>query len=72
MTKGILDQTDKEGYRISELISLALKPHQKNELNDVAELKALTNNIKQAYYQDYKTAYTEGYKIYSVHKNLDQ
>jgi hypothetical protein len=51
------DQTDKEGYWISELMSLALEPRRKNELNDVAELEALANNMKQVYYQDYKTAY---------------
>jgi hypothetical protein len=52
------DQTDKEGYRISELTSLAIEPWRKNELNDVGELEALANNVKKVYYQDYKTAYS--------------
>jgi hypothetical protein len=51
------DQTDKEGYWISELTSLAVEPWRKNELNDVGELEALANPMKQAYYQDYKTAF---------------
>jgi len=52
------DQTDKEGYWISELTSLAIEPWRKNELNDVGELEALANTMKQVYYQDYKTAYS--------------
>jgi hypothetical protein len=39
-------------------MSLAIEPRRKNELNDIAELEALANNIKQVYYQDYKTAYS--------------
>jgi hypothetical protein len=35
-------------------MSLALEPRRKNELNDVGELEALANNMKQVYYQDYK------------------
>jgi hypothetical protein len=48
------NQTDKEGYWIRELMSLALEPRRKNELNDVGELEALANNMKQVYYQDCK------------------
>jgi hypothetical protein len=48
---------EKEGYWICELMSLAIEPRRKNELNDVRELKALTNNLKEVYYQRYKTAY---------------
>lgn len=51
------DQTYKEYYWISELMSLAVEPREKNELNDVGELEALANSMKQVYYQDYKTAY---------------
>jgi hypothetical protein len=58
MIAAIKDQTDKEGYWINELMSLAIEPRPKNELNDIAELEALANNIKQVYYQDYKTAYS--------------
>ena len=42
------DQTDRrEGYWISELMSLALELKRKNELNDVGELEVLSNNMKQ-------------------------
>ena len=58
MIAAIKDQTDKEGYWINELISLAIEPRRKNELNDIAELEVLANNIQQVYYQDYKTAYS--------------
>ncbi len=51
------DKTHKEGYWINELILPGIKPRWKNELNDVEELEALANNMKQVYYQDYKTAY---------------
>lgn len=39
------DQTDKVGYEISELMSLAIEPRRKNELNDVRELEALPNSL---------------------------
>jgi hypothetical protein len=52
------DQIDKEGYWINELMSLAIEPRRNNELDDIAELEVLANNIKQVYYQDYKTAYS--------------
>jgi hypothetical protein len=48
------NQTDKEGYWIRELMSLALEPRPKNKFNDEGELEALANNMKQVYYQDYK------------------
>ncbi len=51
------DKTDKEGYWINELTSLAIEPRRKNELNDVPDLEALANNMKQVYYQDYKIAH---------------
>jgi hypothetical protein len=44
-------------FWISELMSLAIELREKNELNDVVELEALANNMKQVNYQDYKTAY---------------
>lgn len=40
-----------------ELESLGISPKSTNELNDSKELEALTENVKQTYYQDYKTAY---------------
>jgi hypothetical protein len=49
--------SDKKGFWENELKSLGIEPKRKNELNDKAELEALAEIIKQAYYQDYKTAY---------------
>lgn len=40
-----------------ELRSLGVEPRRMNELNDRNELQTLIDNIKQTYYQDYKTAY---------------
>ena len=51
------DVPDKKGFWENELKSLGIEPKRKNELNDKAELEALAEIIKQAYYQDYKTAY---------------
>ena len=42
----------------AELRSLGIEPNHRNALNDNEELDALISNIKQTYYQDYKTAYT--------------
>jgi hypothetical protein len=50
------NQSDKKGYWLNELVSLGIQPKRKNDLNDKEELKALADNIKQVYYQDYKTA----------------
>lgn len=50
---------DKRGYWQNELRSLGIEPKRNNELNDKEELAALANNIKQVYYQDYKTAYSD-------------
>jgi hypothetical protein len=44
-------------YWHNELDSLGIEPKRENELNDEKELAALADNIKQTYYQDYKTAY---------------
>jgi hypothetical protein len=42
----------------AELRSLGIEPKRRNALNDNEELDALISNIKQTYYQDFKTAYT--------------
>lgn len=57
------NQSDKKGYWLNELVSLGIQPKPKNDLNNnnnnKQELEALANNVKQAYYQDYKTAYND-------------
>jgi hypothetical protein len=51
------EQKDKNSYWQNELQWLGIEPKRNNELNDKEELAALADNIKQVYYQDYKTAY---------------
>jgi hypothetical protein len=53
------EHPDKQDYWNSELRSLGIEPKKKNDLNDNQELESLTDNIKQAMYQDYKTAYRQ-------------
>ena len=50
--------SDKKEYWQNELKSLGIEPRQQNDLNDKEELQALAEIIKEVYYQDYKTAYT--------------
>ena len=52
-------QQAKNGYWRNELHSLGIEPKEKNELNDKKELEDLSDNIKQAMFQDYKIAYSE-------------
>jgi uncharacterized protein with gpF-like domain len=55
-----LQQHAKNGYWQNELDSLGIEPKEKKELNDnKEELENLSDNIKQAMFQDYKLAYSE-------------
>jgi hypothetical protein len=45
-------------YWQNELKSLGIDPRRQNELNDKEELQALAEIIKEVYFQDYKTAYS--------------
>jgi hypothetical protein len=49
----------KNEYLKDELKSLGIEPKRKNQLNDNEELQNLSDNIKQAMFQDYKVAYSE-------------
>jgi hypothetical protein len=60
----------KKEYWQNELKSLGIEPKQQNELNDRAELVALTEIIRQVYYQDYKTAYGESSSSNNTHSNI--
>lgn len=53
------EQTGKKEYWQNELNSLGIEVKRDNELNDKDELEALAENIKQTYYEDYKTAYDD-------------
>jgi hypothetical protein len=54
-----LQQQAKNGYWQNELCSLGIEPKEKKELNDKEENENLSDNIKQAMFQDYKIAYSE-------------
>lgn len=51
--------TSKEGWWLNELYTLGIHPKKINALNDIQELANLTDNIKQTFYQDYKTCYSQ-------------
>jgi len=53
------DHADEREYLKNELKSLGVEPKKKNQLNDNEELQNLSDNIKQAMFQDYKVAYSE-------------
>jgi hypothetical protein len=44
---------------VSELESLGIRSKKLNELNDVYEVKNLIENIKQTFFQDYKSSFQE-------------
>jgi hypothetical protein len=58
------ERKDKNSYWDNELQSLGIELKQKMEPNDKEELEALAENIKQVYYQDYKSAFN--------HEELDE
>jgi hypothetical protein len=53
------DHVERKDFWENELKSLGIDPKRENELNDKAELESLAEIIKQIYYQDYKTAYSD-------------
>ena len=63
------EHPDRKNFWENELKSLGIEPKRENELNDRAELAALTEIIRQVYYQDYKTAYEES-SSNNTHSNI--
>jgi hypothetical protein len=55
--------TSKEDWWLNELYTLGIHPKKINALNDIQELAKLTDNIKQTFYQDYKTCYSQDNNI---------
>ncbi len=53
------EHIEKKEYLKNELKSLGIEPKRKDQLNDNEELQSLSDNIKQAMFQDYKVAYSE-------------
>jgi hypothetical protein len=59
-----IEQADKKGYWINELESLGISPEEiekeyESESDCITELAGHVENIKQAFYQEYKTSYSE-------------
>ena len=53
------EHPDSKEYLKNELKSLGFEPKRKDQLYDKEELQDLSENIKQAMFQDYKIAYSE-------------
>ena len=59
-TATMVIESEAANYLQCELSSLGIECKRTNELNDKGELEALATIIKEAYFQDYKTAYDAG------------
>ena len=53
------ESPEKYSWWLNELESLGVSIKKANDLNDIREVSNLTDNIKQALLQDYKTCYNE-------------
>ena len=53
------EHPQKYGWWIGELDSLGIKRIKRNDMNDRKEITDLTENIKQALFQEYKTVYAQ-------------
>jgi len=49
------EHPERYGWWLNELDSLGIRTKKINELNDLQEIRNLTQNLKQAFYQDFKT-----------------
>ncbi len=50
----INEHPERYGWWLNELESLGISTKRINELNDLKEIRNLTENIKEAFYHDYK------------------
>jgi hypothetical protein len=64
-----LQQQAKNGYWQNELLSLGIEPKEKKEFNDKEENENLSDNIKQAMFQDYKLAYGDKGDVHKEEAN---
>ena len=65
-----LQQQAKNGYWQNELHSLGIsEPKESKELNDKEENENLSDNIKQAMFQDYKLAYGDKGDVHKEEAN---
>ena len=53
------EHPEKYDWWLSDLESLGISPKTLNDLNDKREVSELTENLKQTYYQEYKSRYTD-------------
>jgi len=51
------ENIQKANWWLNELESLEVSPKVRNELNNIQETSNLTENLKQIFYQAYKSAY---------------
>jgi len=51
----LAEHPERYGWWLNELDSLGIRTKKINELNDLQEIRNLTQNIKQDFYQDFKT-----------------
>jgi len=58
------------GWWLNELDSLGINTKRINELSDLKEIRNLTENIKQAFYPDYKTDWFDTI-CYEMNANVD-
>jgi hypothetical protein len=49
------EHPERYGWWLNELNTLGVAPNKLNELNDINEVSNLAENLKQCYYQDYKS-----------------
>jgi hypothetical protein len=64
-----LQQQAKNGYWQNELHSLGIEQKEKKELNNKEENENLSDNIKQAVFQDYKLAYGDKGDVHKEEAN---
>jgi DNA repair ATPase RecN len=51
------ENIQKANWWLNELESLGVSPKVRNELNNIQETSNITENLKQIFYQAYKSAY---------------
>ncbi|MGB6672877.1 MAG: hypothetical protein WBE34_10615 [Candidatus Nitrosopolaris sp.] len=62
------EHPERYGWWLNELESLGIATKRTNELNDLNELRNLTDNIKRAFYQEYKLPGTISQELESNNK----
>lgn len=58
-TMAIAEQPERQGWWLNELESLGVNTKHKEELGDLAIASALTEYLKQLFYEEYQRAFNE-------------